>query len=203
MRELVRGNHDAISVILDRYHRLIYSVAIRILKNEIEAEDVVQNVLLNIFHNAGQYDALRGTLKMWILQYAYSRSLNWRRGMENRRFYSETKLQELDPLRYATASPEGHRFSSEEASRLVEEGLAILNERQRKAIELVFFEGMTFPEAAEKMGETVPALRHNYYRALMKLRDTFRSLPPGERKAVIESRETVQLNARNLNARTI
>ncbi len=203
MRELVRGNHDAISVILDRYHRLIFSVAVRILKSEIEAEDVVQNVLLNIFHNAGQYDAMRGTLKMWILQYAYSRSLNWRRGLENRRFYSETELKELDPLRYATASPEGHRFSSEEASRLVEEGLAILNERQRKAIELVFFEGMTFPEAAEKAGETIPALRHNYYRALMKLRDFFRSLPPSERKAVIESRETVQLEARNLSPRTI
>ena len=139
---------------------------------------------------------------MLILQYAYSRSLNWRRGLEHRQFCSERKLQELDPSRYATPALDRNRLSSEEAYRLLEQGLAMLSERQRKTIELVFFEGMTFPEAAEKIGETVSALRHNYYRALMKLRAAFGPLPPSER-AAIEGREQIQMEARNLNPRTI
>ena len=203
MRELMHGNHDAISVIIDRYHRLVFSVAVRILKNEIEAEDVVQNVFLSIFRNAAQFDPSRGILKMWILQYAYSRSLNWRRDLEHQQFYSQAKLQELDSRRYATPSLDGNRLSSEEAARLVEQGLAMLSERQRKAIEFVFFEGMTFPEAGAKTGETVSALRHNYYRALMKLRVAFRPKTPRAKVSEIENPEQIQMGTQNLNPRTI
>ena len=78
MRLLKSGNHDAFAVIVDRYQRLVLSVALRIVKNECEAEDVVQTVFVDIFKKLGQFDASRGTLKMWLLQYAYSRSLNRR-----------------------------------------------------------------------------------------------------------------------------
>jgi RNA polymerase sigma-70 factor (ECF subfamily) len=64
IRLLLSGNHDALAVIVDRYQRLVFSVALRIVKDEGEAEDVVQIVFTDIFKRAEQFDASRGTLKM-------------------------------------------------------------------------------------------------------------------------------------------
>ena len=82
IRQLLSGNHDALAVIVDRYQRLVLSVALRIVKDEGEAEDVVQIVFTDIFKRAEQFDSSRGTLKMWLLQYAYSRSVNRRHYLE-------------------------------------------------------------------------------------------------------------------------
>jgi RNA polymerase sigma-70 factor (ECF subfamily) len=67
IRLLLSGNHDALAVIVDRYQRLVFSVALRIVKDEGEAEDVVQIVFTDIFKRAEQFDPSRGTLKMWLL----------------------------------------------------------------------------------------------------------------------------------------
>src|SRR5437868_4019735 len=87
VRELKSGNHDALAVIVDRYQTLVLSVALRIVKDEGEAEDVVQTVFVDIFQKVEQFDASRGTLKVWLLQYAYSRSINRRHYLEQRQFY--------------------------------------------------------------------------------------------------------------------
>src|SRR5215472_2918469 len=81
------GNNDAFAAIVDRYQRLVFSVAVRAVKDESEAEDVVQIVFLDIFRHMGKFDPLRGTLKVWLLQYAYSRSITWRHHLEKQQFY--------------------------------------------------------------------------------------------------------------------
>jgi RNA polymerase sigma-70 factor (ECF subfamily) len=63
LRRLMSGEDDAFAVIVDRYQRLVFSVAVRIVKDEGEAEDVVQTVFLEIFRKAEQFDPRRGTLK--------------------------------------------------------------------------------------------------------------------------------------------
>lgn len=78
---LITGEHSALAVLFDRYHRLVFSIAVRILRDEGEAEDVVQTVFLNIFEGAIHFDPLKGTLKIWLLQYAYHRALNKRRNL--------------------------------------------------------------------------------------------------------------------------
>jgi RNA polymerase sigma-70 factor, ECF subfamily len=70
VRQLISGNDDALAVIVDRYQRLVFSVALRIVKDEGEAEDLVQTVFADIFKRAEQYNPSRGTLKVWLLQYA-------------------------------------------------------------------------------------------------------------------------------------
>jgi len=79
LTRLVAGDHSTLAVHFDRYHRLVFSVAVRILRDEDEAEDVVQAVFLNIFQDAAKFDPLKGTLKVWLLQYSYHRSINRRR----------------------------------------------------------------------------------------------------------------------------
>jgi RNA polymerase sigma-70 factor, ECF subfamily len=172
---LTSGEDDALAVIVDRYQRLVFGIAVRIVKDEGEAEDVVQIVFLDVFRNAAQFDPSRGTLKMWVLQYAYSRSVNRRRHLMRRQFYSRLELEELDPTSISGGSIRSKELAPVEAARLVEEALSNLTPAQRKAVELVYFEGLKFPEAAKQTGETLEAVRHHYYRGLMKIREIIQS----------------------------
>lgn len=202
--QLLAGNDDALAVIVDRYQRLVFSVALRIIKNECEAEDVVQNVFLDIFRKAGQFDAARGTLKMWILQYAYTRSINRHHYLEQRYFYSQIEIDEVAAVTLAAEPASAKRLSPMETVRLVRQALGLLNERQQTAIDLVYFKGLTLAEAAQKTGESLSALRHNYYRGLMKVREVINSstesadLAPSQAAA-----EGIRLEVSNLKPRTI
>ena len=84
-----QGNDDAFAVIVERYQRLVFSVAVRVVKDEAEAQDVVQIVFLDIFRNMGKFDASRGTLKVWLLQYAYSKSITRRHHLAPQGFFSK------------------------------------------------------------------------------------------------------------------
>jgi RNA polymerase sigma-70 factor (ECF subfamily) len=171
VQQLISGNDDALAVIVDRYQRLVFSVALRIVKDEGEAEDLVQTVFVDIFKRAEQYDPSRGTLKMWLLQYAYSRSINRRHYLEQRQFYSQMEVDEVVGFGFSVGAHRSDRLSTAEVSHLVGQALGSLTTKQQIAITLVYFQGLTLEEAAQKTGETLAAIRHHYYRGLMKLRE--------------------------------
>jgi RNA polymerase sigma-70 factor, ECF subfamily len=170
-RELISGRDDAFAVIVDRYQRLVFSVALRIVKDEGEAEDLVQTVFADVFKKMEQFDPARGTLKVWVLQYAYSRSINRRHYLEQRQFYSRAEVDEVIALGYSMGATRSAGLSTAEVSRLVAQALSSLSPKKQRAITLVYFQGLTLDEAAERTGETLPAIRHHYYRGLMQLRD--------------------------------
>jgi len=204
--QVLAGNHDAFAVIVDRYQRLVFSVAVRIVKDEGEAEDVVQIVFLDIFRKAAQFDPARGTLKVWILQCAYHRSLNRREHLDSQQLYSRVELSE--GIAQDEVKQFGNRKTLEpgEASRLVDQAFASLNAKQREAIEVIYFEGLTFPEAAIKTGETLAATRHHYYRGLAKIRDFLESgRPPNEPESEPTEREKRKFRweVANVKTRTI
>src|SRR5713101_9802653 len=93
MRELQAGNTDAFAVVFKRYHRLVHVVALNILRDASEAEDLVQDVFLEIYQKVGQFDPVRGMLKVWLLQYAYSRSINRRNYLLVRQAPNRVELQ--------------------------------------------------------------------------------------------------------------
>jgi RNA polymerase sigma-70 factor (ECF subfamily) len=171
MIHLQSGHHDALAVIVDRYQRLVWSVAKKIVHDVGEAEDVVQIVFLELFQKMELFDPQRGTLKVWLLQLAYSKSINRRYHLQRRRFYdqAEVKEEEVSPLFGRTPSP--FRLSTGETSRLVGEVMATLNPNQRTAVELISFEGLTFEELATRTTETLSNAKHHYYRGMMKLRE--------------------------------
>jgi len=96
MAHLQAGHGDALAVIFDRYHRLVLSIALKIVRDRGEAEDVMQNVFLEIFRAAAQFDPAKGTTKTWLLQYAYHRSLNRRQQLAARHFYQETTIETVE-----------------------------------------------------------------------------------------------------------
>ena len=165
------GHHDALAVVVDRYQRLVWSVAKRIVQDVGEAEDVVQIVFLELFKKMELFDPARGTLKVWLLQLAYTKSINRRYHLQRRRFYDQAEVNEEEVGLFVRQVASPFRLSTGETSRLVREVLATLKPDQRTAVELISFEGLTFEELATRTSETVSNAKHHYYRGMMKLRE--------------------------------
>jgi RNA polymerase sigma-70 factor, ECF subfamily len=167
MQHLQKGNTDAFAVVFKRYHRLVHVTALHILRDAAEAEDVTQSVFLEIYRNAGQFDPARGTLKVWLLQYAYSRSTNRLNYLLVRHVYNKTEVSAIDEAE-GFWSPT--RLQPQETSRLTAEALEVLPHAQRQTIKMFFFEGLDFKEIARRRNEKFSSVRHHYYRGLQRLR---------------------------------
>lgn len=177
MARLQNGCDDALAVLFDRYHRLVFAIAARVVRDAGEAEDVMQTVFLDIYRAKAQFDASKGSTKVWLLQYAYHRSFNRRQELRRRDFYNQSCIQELcDADRLPATSARG-ALPSQESGVLVREALATLNKPQKTALELAYFDGLSMHEIAEKTGETVANVRHHFYRGLDKLRSCLRIEP--------------------------
>ena len=161
LARLIAGDHSALAVLFDRYHRLVFSVAVRILRDEAEAEDVVQTVFLNIFESAINFDPLKGTLKVWLLQYAYHRTINRRRSLSSQGVHL---WEELNSACERGQTPEM------ETLRYCEQMLARLKPLQRQVLELTYFEGWTAQEIADLQRRAAAHVRNDLYRGLAKLR---------------------------------
>jgi RNA polymerase sigma-70 factor, ECF subfamily len=171
MIHLRAGHDDALAVIVDRYQRLVWSVAKKIVHDGGEAEDLVQIVFLELFQKVELFDPQRGTLKVWLLQLAYTKSINRRYHLQRRLFYDQAELKEEEVAFLGRTVQSPFRLSTGETSRLVGEVMATLNPNQRTAVELISFEGLTFEELASRTTETLSNAKHHYYRGMMKLRE--------------------------------
>ena len=167
IREMLAGNTDAFAVVFKRYHRLVHLVALRILRDAGEAEDLTQTVFLEVYRKLGQFDAARGTLKVWLLQHAHSRSVNRRNYLLVRQFHNQVDLTAVEDER-GLWSP--IRPPVQETNQVTNEVLSALPEAQRQTIEMYFFQGLSLKEIAQRRDETFSNVRHHYYRGLERLR---------------------------------
>jgi len=168
MAYLQQGHSDALAQLFDRYHGLVFGVASRILRDNGEAEDIVQAVFLEIFQAAAQYDRLKGSARIWILQYAYHRSFNRRRYLILRGFYERADAS--GPLRECTPASYGESLDRVETVKTLQEAFRHLTKAQRHTLELAFYEGFTMREIEQRTGWSVDNVKHHYYRGLEKLR---------------------------------
>ena len=169
-QELVGGNHEALAILIDRYQRLVFTIAFRIVHDKGEAEDLVQDIFLLLFRKVKLFDPSKGIFKVWLLRCAYTSSLNRRDQLERGRFYTTVELDDAGPLAVPRADLFDGSLSEHEATRFVGQALDTLKPNQRKAIDLIALEGMPLEEAAHTMGCSVAATRNYYYRGMMALR---------------------------------
>jgi RNA polymerase sigma-70 factor (ECF subfamily) len=167
---VVQGCNECFALLFHRYCRQIFSVSYRILRDKAETEDIVQDVFLSIYLQQERFDPARGTIRTWILQFAYFKALLRRRYLNVRNFYKQEELSESREFRRNPAT-ETLGMTSTEWARYVESGIAKLNPKQRQVIELVHFEGYTLQEASETLRESLANTRNYYYRGLKALRD--------------------------------
>jgi RNA polymerase sigma-70 factor (ECF subfamily) len=170
MEQLRNGNPDALPILFDRFHRLVLKIALRILRDPGEAEDVMQDIFLEIFNKAGQFDPAKGSTKIWILQYAYHRSLSRRQYLALRNFYDRHQTTEREVVESNRVNLSWRGLTFQEWRQVIQQGLATLNEKQRKTLEMACFQGLLLSEIAERTEESLPNVRHHYYRGLQALR---------------------------------
>src|SRR5437667_10624535 len=150
LRNIVQGCTDCFALLFHRYCRQVFSVSFRIIRDKAETEDILQEVFLSIYLQQERYDPSRGSVRTWILQFAYFKSLLRRRYLRIRHFYNDEEVSEAREMR-GSQTPEVMGMSSTEWARYVETGIAMLAIKQRRVIELVHVVGYTLLEAAENL----------------------------------------------------
>jgi RNA polymerase sigma-70 factor (ECF subfamily) len=167
--DLRTANGDACATLIRRYGRLVYRVASDILRDSGEAEDVTQEVFLEIYRHADRYDASRGTVKVWILQYAYHQTLRRKDTLRRRAAYRGAPLEELEG-REAPTGDSRRQLTRDERRWVIRAGLAQLPERQRTTLELACFEELSLDDIAKRLRVSLGCARHYYYRGLARLK---------------------------------
>lgn len=163
---------EALACLFRRYARLVRSVALRILGDSSEADDLLQEVFLFIHRKATKFDPRKCSGRSWIVQMTYHRAIDRRRYLQSRHFYTNVDLdgtaETLDPRSEAMVDP---AFGTELVGNTTIEGLLdTLTEDQRNTLSLHFYEGYTFAEIASKLDQSLGNIRNHYYRGLEKLR---------------------------------
>jgi RNA polymerase sigma-70 factor (ECF subfamily) len=167
MQHLALGHDDALAVLYDRHRRLVLGIAMRVLRDASEAQDVSQDVFIKLHRTVAQFDPAKGMTRMWVVRLAYQLSLNRRRYLALRSQHaSGAEFESREPVLPGSDA----RLPPAEAARLVRQLLAQLGDRQRRTIEMACFDGLTMNEIAATTGESVGNVRHHYYRGIAKLK---------------------------------
>jgi RNA polymerase sigma-70 factor, ECF subfamily len=170
LRRFASGDQGAAAGLYDRHARALYSLILRIVGDEGEAEDVLQEVFVQAFRQAGRYDSSRGAVAAWLLMMARSRAIDRvraRRARVEGRTGEVTVLNDLPDSQPDASSA----MLDEEQTRLVREALAGLPLLQRMAIELAYYEGLSHTEIAERLEQPLGTVKTRIRLGLLKLRD--------------------------------
>jgi RNA polymerase sigma-70 factor (ECF subfamily) len=159
------GDTNAMTLLYDRYSSIVYGVALRVLGDTGAAEDVLQEVFLQLWRNPGAFDSSRGNLGAWLAVIARNRAID---GLRKRR--PETDIADM------VVSVEPDMAGDAERTRAMEKvrgALGNMPAAQRSAVEMAYFEGLTHIEIAAKTGEPLGTIKTRIRTALLALRKTF------------------------------
>ena len=168
LERMARGDHDALAELYDRHARLVYSLALRIVRDQGDAEDVVQEVFSQAWRQAARYESSRGNVIAWLLNLARSRAIDRLRGRRSRPEGTVDPVA-LEVPDLATPIDEELALSGQATQiRAAVEELSVL---QRMAIELAFYEGLTHVEIAERLELPLGTVKTRIRQGLLKLKD--------------------------------
>jgi RNA polymerase sigma-70 factor (ECF subfamily) len=166
------NDRQAFSVLFGRYARLIFSIGKRILRDDAEAEDLVQEVFLYIHRKSGSFDRTKGSARSWIIQIAYTQALMRRRDLKSHGLYASAIVDKSQETNFSGNSETEYEGTVEGlfGRQGWRKAFESLNVDQQETLRLHFFEGCTFAEIAERLGQSYGNIRNHHYRGLEKLR---------------------------------
>jgi RNA polymerase sigma-70 factor (ECF subfamily) len=172
VRRVADRRPEALAELYDRHAPLLLALARRILGNASDAEEVVQEALLQVWSQAGRYDSRRSSVTTWLVLLTRSRAIDLLRSRRVREQAVVASGQEAPP---ANTSPEGPRavLTGERQAR-VQAALAGLPAEQREVLELAFYAGLSQSEIAERTGIPLGTVKTRTLLAMRKLRQALR-----------------------------
>ena len=168
-RRLLQRDGSAFEELYDRHSRLVYALVLRILQQATTAEEVVQDVFLQLWRNTTQYDVSRGSFVPWLLAMARNRALDQLRLKSERQRRREDPTDQLPPV-VTIPDFEGSLDEKRRAVR-VRELMGSLNPQQKRAIELAYFEGLSHSEIAIALKEPLGTVKSWIRNGLLRLKE--------------------------------
>jgi len=167
MEAIAQGDEAALGQLYDRYSGLVYSVALRVLRDTGAADEILQDVFFQLWRKASQFDASRGAMGSWLVVMARNRSIS---RLRRKSSVEETNVEEI-----AVAQPYRMENSlmAREMLAKVRGAMDGLPPAQRDAVELAYFEGLTHSEIAERTGEPLGTIKTRLRSAMETLRMKF------------------------------
>jgi len=171
LARISHGEQKALAELYDKYARLIYSLALRIVRNEDDARELQQDVFLLVWHKAALFDNDRGTFVTWLVTLARNKSINTLRS----RLYKKSALEANQDIGDITSdstvnnrTPE-HDILETDERRNILRALEQIPEVQRKALYLSYYEGYSQSEIATKLGAPLGTIKTRMRKGMMKL----------------------------------
>jgi RNA polymerase sigma factor (sigma-70 family) len=165
---VARSDERALAELYDRFGRVAYGLALRILRDEALAQDAVQEAFLAVWRSAAGFLPERARPSTWILTLVHRRAVDLVRREQRRR--TESLEPELHPAGESSDDEASVRFHR----RLVQEALGRLPADQREAIELAYYGGLTQSEVAERLGQPLGTIKSRTFAGLTRLRELLR-----------------------------
>jgi RNA polymerase sigma-70 factor (ECF subfamily) len=167
LHAIARGDESALAALYDRYNSILLGLLLRILHSRVEAEDVLQEVFLQIWQRAANFDEARGRAFTWMVTLARSRAIDRLRSLQSRQRADDTALRDApDSVGDAVADV----YHSEQRE-IVRAALDEIPEEQRRALLLAYFEGLTQAEIAAQLDQPLGTIKTRMRSGMSKLRD--------------------------------
>ena len=169
--QVLRGDQSGLARLFDHFSSRVFSIALRILRNEQDAEEAVADVFAQVWRRASDFDRARGTVDAWVLRLAHSRAID-RLRRRRARPDLDTALHPDDPeAPYEVArDPAQELLAGLETQSLVRQAFAILKPEQQRCVALAFLEGLSHQEVAERIGMPLGTVKSHVRRGLMAMR---------------------------------
>src|SRR6266850_1078358 len=169
MARLQSNDSGALEILFGRYARLVLAIARGIVRDNGEAEDVVQEAFFYLYKKSMLFDEAKGSAKNWIIQIALHRALDRKSHLARRGFYAGTDIGALGDI--LLGETDLNREIGAKLNRVqLERAFEQLPEMQRATLELFYFEGLDLREISEKLNQPLGNSRHHFYRGLERLR---------------------------------
>ena len=173
MLRVKERDQSALSEIYDRYSSLVYTMALKVVKETAEAEDLLQEIFLQIWNKAAMFSEEKGSVYTWIVTIARRKAIDRLRSKDminkGERLDSEDNFIVIPDTAYM-ANPL-HATISSEYEALMREGLAQLSSEQQSVIELSYYEGCTQEQISKRLNVPLGTVKTRMRQGLMKLRD--------------------------------
>lgn len=175
LQALAAGDEHALAELYDRHATAMLAVAIRILRNRHDAEDLLHDVFVEVHAKAGQYDPARGSVRSWLIVRVRSRAIDRYRSLAVARRHAMARAADADE----PVSEAPKFWESSDQARATRE-LDALPAEQRRLVELSYFEGLTHAEMATHCNIPIGTVKSRLNAAMTKLRSALRSNEGGE-----------------------